>query len=248
MIQVMNLSKSFSTPQGPRCVVNEVSFNVDPGDVLAFLGPNGAGKTTTMKMMTGFLTPDHGTVKYGSLNVLDEARDCQKHLGYVPENAPLYGEMSVSDFLTFCGNARGLNHRLQERLDYVLRSCQIKDVVDEKIESLSKGLKRRVSIAQALIHDPTFLILDEPTDGLDPNQKQQIRELLKEQANQNKTIVISTHILEEVEAICNKVVLIAEGRIKFSGTKEEFRNISPSGRLDEVFRTLTSSVKEVAYA
>lgn len=248
MIQVKNLSKSFISPQGLKCVVNDVSFSVEPGDVLAFLGPNGAGKSTTMKMMTGFLTPNQGTVKYGSLDVLKEPKDCQKHIGYVPENAPLYTEMTVRDFLNFCGEARGLKDKLESRLKHVLKSCQIEDVADEKIENLSKGYKRRVSIAQALIHDPAFLILDEPTDGLDPNQKQQIRELLKAQAQQNKTIVISTHILEEVEAICNKVVLIADGKIKFSGTKEEFKEITPSGRLDDVFHTLTSSVKEVAYA
>lgn len=248
MIQVKNLSKSFNAPKGLKYAVNDVSFTVEPGDVLAFLGPNGAGKSTTMKMMTGFLTPDNGTVKYGSLDVAVEAKDCQKHIGYVPENAPLYSDMTVIDFLRFCGEARGLHDKLQNRLNQILKSCQIEDVLDEKIENLSKGYKRRVSIAQSLIHDPAFLILDEPTDGLDPNQKQQIRELLKEQALQNKTIVISTHILEEVEAICNKVVLIADGKVKFSGTVEEFKKTSPSGKLDDVFHSLTRSVKEVAYA
>lgn len=228
--------------------MNDVSFTVEPGDVLAFLGPNGAGKSTTMKMMTGFLTPTQGTVKYGSLDILTEANDCQKHIGYVPENAPLYTEMTVRDFILFCGETRGLKSKLLNRLGQILKSCQIEDVIDERIENLSKGYKRRVSIAQALIHDPAFLILDEPTDGLDPNQKQQIRELLKEQAKENKTIVISTHILEEVEAICNKVVLIADGKIKFTGTVEEFKKITPSGKLDDVFHSLTSSVKEVAYA
>jgi ABC-2 type transport system ATP-binding protein len=248
MIQVKNLSKSFESSKGPKHAVHDVSFTIEPGDVLAFLGPNGAGKSTTMKMMTGFLNPSEGTVKYGSLDILADTKDCQKHIGYVPENAPLYAEMLVGDFLRFCGQARGIDEGFQEKLHQVLKACYIENVVDEKIENLSKGYKRRVSIAQALLHDPQFLILDEPTDGLDPNQKKQIRQLLKEQAQQNKTVVISTHILEEVEAVCNKVVLIADGKIKFSGTVEEFKKLSPSERLDDVFQSLTSSVKETLYA
>ncbi|MBL7665187.1 MAG: ABC transporter ATP-binding protein [Bacteriovoracaceae bacterium] len=247
MIQVKNLSKSFESSKGLKLAVNDVSFSVEPGDVLAFLGPNGAGKSTTMKMMTGFLNPTGGTVNFGALNVQKNTKECQQIIGYVPENAPLYSEMTVADFLQFCGEARGLQN-LEEKLKDISKSCYIENVLDEKIENLSKGYKRRVSIAQALIHDPKFLILDEPTDGLDPNQKQQIRELLKKQAQQNKTIVISTHILEEVDAICNKVVLIADGKIKFSGTVEEFKKNSSKGKLEEVFRALTSSSKEVLYA
>lgn len=247
MIQVQNLSKSFLSNQGLKVVVNNVNFDVEPGDILGFLGPNGAGKSTTMKMMTGFLPPDQGTVKYGTLDIVNEPQDCQKHIGYVPENAPLYQEMTVDHFLQFCCQVRGLE-KSTDRLINVVKSCFLDDVLGEKIENLSKGYKRRVSIAQALLHNPQFLILDEPTDGLDPNQKFQIRQLLKEQATLLKTVVISTHILEEVEAICNKVVLIANGEVKFAGTVQEFKGMSPNGTLDGVFRSFTSSMKEVMHA
>jgi ABC-2 type transport system ATP-binding protein len=248
MIRVQNLSKSFQAHRGLRWAVNKVSFSVEPGEILAFLGPNGAGKSTTMKMMTGFLAPDDGTVKFGPLDVVAEPRECQRHIGYVPENAPLYQEMTVTEFLRFCHRTREARENFHERFVDVVKACHLDDVIDERIENLSKGYKRRVSIAQALIHDPQFLILDEPTDGLDPNQKQQIRNLLRAEARRGKTVVISTHILEEVEALCDRVVLIADGEVKFSGTTAEFRAQAPSGRLDDVFGDLTRSVKEVVHA
>ncbi len=247
MIQVKNLSKSFMNDKGPKLAVQNVSFELEPTDILAFLGPNGAGKSTTMKMMTGFLGPDSGSVTYGSLDITKHPIACQKHIGYVPENAPLYQEMTVREFLEFCADLRGLDsQKKKERMEIVLSSCKIKAVEDERIENLSKGYKRRVSIAQALIHDPQFLILDEPTDGLDPNQKHDVRGLLKELSQMNKTIIISTHILEEVEAICNKVVLIAGGQVKFSGDLKSFK--SQGADLNQIFRRLTSSTEEVVHA
>ncbi len=249
MIRVKNLTKSFSSESGTKRAVDDVSFDVEPGDILAFLGPNGAGKSTTMKMMTGFLPPTSGEVHYGTLSVTREPLDCQKHIGYVPENAPLYGDMRVEEFLRFCGQVRGLTEeKLQQRLEAVLAQCKLSEVRRERIDNLSKGYRRRVSIAQALIHDPQFLILDEPTDGLDPNQKHDVRGLLRELSQENKSIIISTHILEEVDAICNKVVLVAQGKVIFQGSVAEFHAQGPGRPITEVFRQLTASVKEVAHA
>lgn len=235
MIEVLNLSKNF----GDLKAVNGVSFSAKTGEVLGFLGPNGAGKSTTMKMITGFLDPSQGDAKVCGHSVKEERLEAQKRIGYVPENAPLYDEMYVREFLLFIAKMREIpdekNHRA---VDGVVRTCALKDVELQKIETLSKGYKRRVSLAQALIHDPEVLILDEPTDGLDPNQKHDVRVLIKKLA-QKKCILISTHILEEVDEVCDRCVIIGKGKKLFEGTPTELKGKSNKGRMQDVFRSLT---------
>lgn len=193
--------------------VEEVTFEVRPGEVLGFLGPNGAGKTTTMRMLAGFVTPTSGRASIFGHDVESEPLAARRSLGYLPEGAPSYGEMRVSAFLAFIADLRGLEgaHK-RARLDYVIERLQLASVLDQSIETLSKGFRRRVGLAQAMIHDPPVLILDEPTDGLDPNQKHEVRGLINEMAHE-KIIVISTHILEEVDAVCTRAIIIARGRI-----------------------------------
>jgi ABC-2 type transport system ATP-binding protein len=209
LVQATGLTKTFS---GVRAV-DDVSLTVARGEVVGFLGPNGAGKSTTMKMLTGFLTPDAGTASIAGEDVFRRPLQARARLGYLPEGAPAYGDMSVGDFLVFIGRMRGLTGaRLDERLAEMVERVNLEGVWNRSIDALSKGFKRRVGIAQALIHDPDVLILDEPTDGLDPNQKHDMRELIRSIAA-GKAIVVSTHILEEVEATCSRVVIIAEGRV-----------------------------------
>jgi len=216
-IEVKHLSKHF----GSLRAVNDVSFTVRRGDVLGFLGPNGAGKSTTMKMITGFLEPTDGTVSVCGYDVNEEPVQLKRKIGYLPEGAPAYGEMTPITFLEFIGEIRGLSGaRLQERIRYVVDRIHLEAVVDQRIETLSKGYKRRVGLAQALLHDPEVLVMDEPTDGLDPNQKHEVRELIKEMAR-DKAIIISTHILEEVDAVCTRAIIIAGGRLLFEGTPAE---------------------------
>ncbi len=217
MIEITNLSKHF----GELTAVDGVSFQVVRGNVLGFLGPNGAGKSTTMKMITGFIAPDAGSVVVGGDDISLRPVEVKRRIGYLPEGAPLYGNMTVRGFLGFIAEIRGYQGpERQKRLDRAVELVNLGSVLDQSIETLSKGFKRRVGLAQAIIHDPEVLILDEPTDGLDPNQKHDVRELIRSMA-EDKVIVLSTHILEEVDAVCNRAIIIAEGRIVSDGTPAE---------------------------
>lgn len=209
MIEIENLTKIY----GHRAVVDDLSFRCRPGEVLGFLGPNGAGKSTTMKMITGFVTPSGGRIRVCGHDVEGEALAAREKLGYLPEGAPSYPEMTPGTFLEFVADVRGLaGEERRRRLDHVIGQLHLEPVLRQSIDTLSKGFKRRVGLAQAILHDPEVLILDEPTDGLDPNQKHEVRELIRSMA-EDKLIVISTHILEEVEAVCSRAMIIAEGRI-----------------------------------
>lgn len=222
MIEIKNLTKRF----GPITAVDDLSFRVQPGEVLGFLGPNGAGKSTTMKMVTGFLTPTSGAISVCGHDVLTDAADAQACIGYLPEGAPLYPDMNPRSMMRFVGQARGMAaDRLARRIDEVCRLVHLESVMDQRIETLSKGFKRRVGLALAILHDPDVLVLDEPTDGLDPNQKHEVRELIRAMSA-GKVIVLSTHILEEVEAVCTRAMIVAQGRIKFDGTPSELRGRS----------------------
>jgi ABC-2 type transport system ATP-binding protein len=217
MIEVERLVKRF----GPITAVNGVSFSVGRGEVLGFLGPNGAGKSTTMKMITGFLAASEGAVRVCGHDVADEPIAAKAAIGYLPEGAPAYPDMTPIAFLNFIADIRGLEgaHRRQ-RLEYVIGNVHLDEVLEQPIDTLSKGFKRRVGLAQAILHDPPVLVLDEPTDGLDPNQKHEVRTLIRDMAA-DKAIVISTHILEEVDAICSRAMIIARGRIVADGTPAE---------------------------
>src|SRR6201994_4964402 len=209
MIKTEHLSKRYDS----LVAVDDVSFQVAPGEVLGFLGPNGAGKTTTMRMLAGFIAPTAGKASICGHDIATEPMAAKASLGYLPEGAPSYGEMTVRSFLDFIADLRRLDgDRRRQRLDYVIGRLQLSRVLDQSIETLSKGFRRRVGLAQAIIHDPPVLILDEPTDGLDPNQKHEVRTLINEMAHE-KIIVISTHILEEVDAVCTRAIIIARGRI-----------------------------------
>jgi ABC-2 type transport system ATP-binding protein len=235
-IEVRALDRRF----GPIHAVRGISFSVNHGEVLGFLGPNGAGKSTTMKMISGFLEPTSGTVVVNGHDVLEQPLAVKSAIGYLPEGAPCYGEMTVARFLDFIAEIRGLDGAArQERVARVVRQIHLEAVLDQTIETLSKGFKRRVGVAQAILHDPDVLIMDEPTDGLDPNQKHEVRSLIREMARE-KAIVISTHILEEVDAVCSRAIIIAAGRLLFDGTPAELRSRSPSGDIDEAFRLLTT--------
>jgi ABC-2 type transport system ATP-binding protein len=219
MIEIKNITKRF----GDFVAVNDLSFDVKPGEVVGFLGPNGAGKSTTMKMLTGFLQANSGSITINGINVEDDPLSIKQGLGYLPEGAPAYGDMTVLQFLSFIADVRGLTGRKkQARIARVIKDVELSSVLDRNIENLSKGFKRRVGLAQAIIHDPKVLILDEPTDGLDPNQKHHVRELIKNLAK-DKIVIISTHILEEVTAVCNRALIIAEGAKIFDGTPEELQ-------------------------
>jgi ABC-2 type transport system ATP-binding protein len=222
MIAIEGLTKRF----GPIVAVDGITLNVDRGEVLGFLGPNGAGKSTTMRMVTGYLAPSGGSVKVCGFDVERDVIDARKRTGYLPEGAPLYGDMTPEAFLDFVARARGLSGADKEkRIAAAIETVQLRSVIGRPIDTLSKGFKRRVGLAQAILHDPDVLILDEPTDGLDPNQKHQVRDLIRSMAK-DKVIVISTHILEEVEAVCTRAVIIAQGRIVFDGTPGELQRKS----------------------
>jgi len=236
MLEVKNLKKSFGTFEA----VKGVSFTVAPGEVLGFLGPNGAGKSTTMRMITGFLPPTDGTAVICGHDISADAIAAKASFGYLPESAPSYRAMTVGEYLGFVAEIRGFSGiKGAERVKAVVAQAKLEPVVGNTIDTLSKGYRQRTAFAAAIIHDPQVLIMDEPTDGLDPNQKYAVREMIKAMAAAGKAIVISTHILEEVDAVCSKVLVIADGEKKFEGTPAELKARDPSGRLDVVFRQLT---------
>jgi ABC-2 type transport system ATP-binding protein len=236
MIQVENLRKEF----GPKVAVDNVSFSVEKGQVLGFLGPNGAGKSTTMRMVTGFFQPTAGKITVGGISMLDDPERAKKSIGYLPENAPLYSDMTVTTFLGFCAELRGLTGAAKSKaIDRVLDLCFLDGVRNQSVDTLSKGYKHRTCLAQSIIHDPDVLILDEPTDGLDPNQKHEVRGLIK-RMGQNKAIIFSTHILEEVEAACTRAIIIDKGKVIADDTPEGLKKLVPgAASLDVVFRSIT---------
>ena len=237
MIKIDQLSKKF----GHLVAVENISFSVKPGEVLGFLGPNGAGKSTTMKMITGFLAPTSGDISVCGFDVNEKPIEVKKRIGYLPEGAPSYGEMTPLQYLEFISEVRELTAQKKiDRTKEVIERLHLNKVLNQSIETLSKGFKRRVGLAQAILHDPEVLILDEPTDGLDPNQKHEVRELIKSIAAE-KVIVISTHILEEVDAICTRAIIIADGKILADDTPNGLRGKSTSNKLDDVFREITQA-------
>jgi ABC-2 type transport system ATP-binding protein len=239
-IEVEHLVKSYAG----MTAVADLSFAVARGEIIGFLGPNGAGKSTTMKMLTGFLAPTSGRASICGHDVAKSPLEAKRALGYLPEGAPAYGDMTPAAFLDFIADIRGLaGLDKATRVAAVVKKVNLEAVLHQRIETLSKGFKRRVGLAQAILHDPAVLVLDEPTDGLDPNQKHEVRALIKEMAP-GKAIVLSTHILEEVEAVCTRAVVINKGRIVFDGTPSEMESRAPrdtvKNRMDAAFRAMTS--------
>jgi len=234
MISVQGLRKSF----GAVLAVRDISFSVERGEVLGFLGPNGAGKSTTMRMITGYLRPDRGTVSIAGKTFDEDSLAAKRRIGYLPEGAPLYGDMTPLHFLRFIGSVRGLDKAsTKRRIDEVVSQVNLEPVLERPIETLSKGFKRRVGIAQAILHDPEVLILDEPTDGLDPNQKHEVRNLIRTMAA-DKVVVLSTHILEEVDAVCSRALIIADGEVLADGTPQSL--VSRSSNHNAVMLVLGS--------
>ncbi|MEC9094096.1 MAG: ATP-binding cassette domain-containing protein [Planctomycetota bacterium] len=232
MIEVNELSKYYGTFPA----VKNISFNVPRAQVCAFLGPNGAGKSTTMKLLTGFIAPTSGGIKVANYDIATDRIKACEHIGYLPENGPLYNEMTPSSSLKYLAKVRGLSISQQsERVEYVAEKCDLKDVWHKGISKLSKGFRQRVGMAQALLHDPDVLILDEPTSGLDPNQLVGIRQLIKD-LGQSKTVLLSTHILQEVEKVCGHVILIDAGQIRFNGSTSE---LTDSDDIEKSFHQLT---------
>ena len=254
-IKIENLTKMF----GAQRAVNNISFDVKPGEILGFLGPNGAGKTTTMKMITGFMLQDEGTIIIGGESMLDSENDLKRNIGYLPENNPLYLEMPVIDYLIYCAELQGINRGdVMNRVREMVRICGINAEKHKKIGELSKGYRQRVGLAQAMIHDPDILILDEPTTGLDPNQIVEIRKLIRE-LGREKTVILSTHILPEVEATCDRILIINDGKIVADGTSDSLRKQAQGhdiigvkiedGEKNKIFRALQelSSVSVVDF-
>lgn len=236
MIQVKNLVKLF----GPKRAVDGVTFNVEVGEVLGFLGPNGAGKSTTMRMITGFIPPTEGTVVIGGHDILNDPIEAKKLIGYLPENAPAYADMTVYGFLNFVAELRGLRGEAKKKaVSRVIEMCFLESVVNQSVDTLSKGFRHRTCFAQSIIHDPPVLVLDEPTDGLDPNQKHEVRTLIK-RMGEKKAIIFSTHILEEVEAACTRAIIIDRGKIVANGTPDELK------RMSELAGTVILRVLDVA--
>jgi ABC-2 type transport system ATP-binding protein len=222
MIEATHLSKYF----GEIAAVDDISFNVGQGEVLGFLGPNAAGKSTTMRMITGFLTPTSGTAVIGGSDIVKDSLRARRKIGYLPENAPAYPDMTVSGFLGFIAGIRGFSGDTKRaRIEETLERCFLSDVRHQTINTLSKGYKQRVCFAQSILHGPEYLIMDEPTDGLDPNQKYEVRAMIRDMAR-DKTIILSTHILEEVEQVCTRAIIIARGRIVADDTPEGLRERS----------------------
>ena len=232
MIEAKGLSKYF----GPFVAVRDISFSIPKGQIVAFLGPNGAGKTTMMRMLTGYLAPSAGSASIGGLDVREHRIEASRRLGYLPENGPLYPDMTPLELLTFFGEARELGKTLKQRIEAVVDLCALQLVTEKPIGRLSKGLKQRVGLAQALLHDPDVLIMDEPTAGLDPNQIRQFRENVQ-QLRATKTLLVSTHILHEAEATADRVLLVDSGRLVFDGTLAELRE---NGSIEQPFYRLTN--------
>lgn len=238
MLETEGLTKQY----GRHTVVDNLTFQCGAGEVLGFLGPNGAGKSTTMKMIAGFVAPSAGSASICGHDVQTGTLAAQRRLGYLPEGAPLYAEMTPSQFLAFIADVRGLSgSNRRSRLEEVIDRLHLGPVLDQSIETLSKGFKRRVGLAQAILHDPDVLILDEPTDGLDPNQKYEVRELIRSMS-EDKLIVISTHILEEVDAVCTRAIIIANGRLLVDDTPEQLTERG-NGSLDRMFREITQGAE-----
>lgn len=235
MIEAKGLWKQY----GPFLAVRDVTFSVPKGQVVAFLGPNGAGKTTTMRLLTGFTAPTKGQAKIAGIDVQTNRIEAAERLGYLPENGPLYPDMTPRGLLKFFGQARGMSSaQLNSRLDEVIQLCSLTTVAEKPIGKLSKGYRQRVSMAQAILHDPEVLIMDEPTSGLDPNQIRGVRQLIRD-LGQTKTIIVSTHILQEVAPIAQRIIMIHDGRIVFDGEPDKF---APVGKtMEDRFRELTAS-------
>src|SRR5262245_59582938 len=234
MIEAHGLCKQF----GSFLAVRDVSFSIPKGQVVAFLGPNGAGKTTTMRLLTGFVAPTHGMARIAGIDVQADRIAAAERLGYLPENGPLYTDMTPLGLLHFFGEARGMSHdRLRDRVDAVIGQCALESVAHKAIGKLSKGYRQRVSMAQALLHDPEVLIMDEPTSGLDPNQIRVVRQLIRD-LGQSKTVMVSTHILQEVEPVADRVLFIHDGKIVFDGKPAQLA--SQNGNLEQDFYTLTA--------
>lgn len=234
MIEAHDLSKFY----GDFAAARDVTFTVEPGEVVAFLGPNGAGKSTTMKLLTGYLAPSTGYARIAGFDVATQRIEASKRLGYLPENGPLYPDMTPRSLLKFFGQARGMTRdQIDQRLGEVISLCRLETVLGKPIGKLSKGYRQRVGMAQVLLHEPDVLILDEPTAGLDPNQIREVRKMIRT-LGETKTILLSTHILQEVEAMCNRVIFINEGRVVFDGTPSEFGADVRS--IDEKFHELTA--------
>jgi len=234
MIEAIGLSKFY----GDFAATRDVSFSIPRGQVVAFLGPNGAGKSTTMKMLTGYLAPSEGAARIAGFDVFREREQAVARLGYLPENGPLYAEMTPLGLLRFFGRARGMStRRLRERIEAVAAQCALGEVLEKPIRKLSKGYRQRVGMAQVLLHEPDVLIMDEPTTGLDPNQIRDVRLLIRE-LGKTKTILLSTHILQEVEAVAGRVILINAGRVVFDGSPGE---LAQGGGMDEAFYRLTEA-------
>jgi ABC-2 type transport system ATP-binding protein len=235
MLEVSGLTKSFLG----RTVVEDVSFHVGAGEIVAFLGPNGAGKTTSMRMIAGILEPDSGTVLCGDYDMWRDRLSAQSLLGYLPEGAPLYGEMTTLAYLGFMCETRAITKAQRtEAIATAVARTSLEEVLQRPIETLSKGFRRRVALAGAILHDPPILILDEPTDGLDPNQKRAARALIRS-LSQGRAILISTHVLEEVAALCTRAVVVARGRIIADQTPMELAQTTPSGTLEDAFQALS---------
>lgn len=237
MIEVAKLSKRF----GSKVAVDNLSFTVNKGEVLGFLGPNGAGKSTTMRMVTGFIPPTSGDAKVCGISITENPSAAKRKIGYLPESAPLYNDMTVTSFLRFCASIRGLvGVEKNEAVESAIETCFLTSVAHQSIDTLSKGYRHRTCLAQALLHDPEVLILDEPTDGLDPNQKFEVRQLIK-RLGETKAILFSTHILEEVEAACTRAVIVDRGIIVADGTPAELIAQSGTGSLTDLFRKVTTT-------
>lgn len=222
MIKVQSLSKSF----GPKLAVNNLSFTVERGEVLGFLGPNGAGKSTSMRMITGFIPPTSGSITVGGHDIVEDPIPAKRLIGYLPENAPAYTDMTVYGFLGFCAELRGLNGEAKKKaIHRVVELCFLENVLHQSVETLSKGYRHRTCFAQSIIHDPEVLVMDEPTDGLDPNQKHEVRGIIR-RMGEKKAIIFSTHILEEVEAVCSRAIIIDRGQIVANGTPVELKQRS----------------------
>lgn len=260
MIVLTGVSKYF----GQKQILEQINLTVNAGDIFGFLGPNGAGKTTTMRLISGFMLPNEGEITVDGIDVKVSPETAQKNIGYLPEGAPLYADMTPKTFLDFIAQARRIpRDDLKKRFDYVIEKTHIGKVLHQPIYTLSKGYQRRVGLAQALIHDPKILILDEPTDGLDPNEKHEVRTLIAQLASENKAILISTHILEEVEAVCNRVGILHQGRMIIDTTPKEllksskefgsvcfsFTDPVPDGKIDAIFEAIRGlpHVDEIIY-